>query len=177
MVRRLLLVVVLSAAIASTVSAAPLCKVSGLVFADHNVNGQRDSDEPGLPRVWVSDGQQIIETDKAGRYDLSVSLDTLGWVVITRPRGWRLTTPLHKVLDPEQHVGQEIACDFGLRRDPAANRDDFRFLTTGDSHCNAGRAEWLRQEMTYINRIGQRNGAAFLCILGDLTQNGSDEEL
>jgi len=177
MVRRLFVAVLLVAAFPSIVRPDPLCKVSGLVFADHNVNGQHDPDEPGLPGLWVSDGEQIVETDEGGRYDLNVSLETLRWVVITRPRGWRLTTPLYTVLDPEQHGGQEIACHFGLRRDPAANRDDFHFLMTGDSQFSSvGQAEWLRQEMAYINRIGQRNDAAFLCVLGDLTQSGRDEE-
>jgi len=153
------------------------CRISGMVFADNNGNGRREGGEPGMPGVWISDGERIAQSDQEGRYSLTISLDTLRWVAVTRPEGWCLTTPFYMVLDPEQHAGQEVVCNFGLAPDRASARDNFCFLVGGDSQFSrASQAEWLRGEMARIGDICRDNGAAFLCIIGDLTQSGFDQQ-
>ncbi|HPO13458.1 MAG TPA: metallophosphoesterase N-terminal domain-containing protein, partial [Candidatus Hydrogenedentes bacterium] len=65
-------------------------EATGVVYWDKNHNGQRDSGEKGLKGVLVSNGQEVVPTDKNGHYTLPVSNDTIIFVI--KPRGW--TSPL-----------------------------------------------------------------------------------
>lgn len=60
----------------------------GVVFLDHNGNGQRDADEPGLPGVRVSNGREIVVTDAEGRYALPVEDDAI--IFVQKPAGYRV---------------------------------------------------------------------------------------
>jgi len=68
----------------------------GRVFEDKNNNQTFDAGEPGLAGVRVSNGVQIVKTDKEGRYTLSVSDDTILFVI--KPRGYR--SPLNDEMLP-----------------------------------------------------------------------------
>jgi len=59
----------------------------GVVFDDRNGNGVRESGEPGLAGVRVSNGLDIVATDADGRYELAVDDDTI--VMMLKPRGWK----------------------------------------------------------------------------------------
>ena len=72
---------------------------SGTVFNDANGNGQRDPDEKGLAGVGVSNGEAIVETDAAGRWQLPVTDDTILFVL--KPSGWM--TPLNEHKLPQFH--------------------------------------------------------------------------
>lgn len=58
----------------------------GYVFDDLNQNRRRDPGEPGIPNVKVSNGRQIVRTDASGKYQISVTDDTIIFVI--KPRGW-----------------------------------------------------------------------------------------
>ena len=58
----------------------------GLVFHDSNGNGRRDGGERGLAGIRVSNGRQVVKTDRRGRYRLPVDDDTIVFVI--KPRGW-----------------------------------------------------------------------------------------
>ena len=58
----------------------------GMVYNDKNRNGVLDAGERGLPHVRVSNGVDVVETDKTGHYSLSVTDDTV--VFIIKPEGW-----------------------------------------------------------------------------------------
>lgn len=62
-------------------------EATGTVYNDKNANGARDAGERGIPNVLVSNGVDIAVTDRAGRYHLSVSEDTVLFVI--KPRGWK----------------------------------------------------------------------------------------
>lgn len=64
--------------------------IAGLVFDDANRNGRLDAGEPGVPGVKVSNGREVVLTDKAGRYGLPVRPDMSVFVV--QPAGWRVPT-------------------------------------------------------------------------------------
>ena len=72
-------------------------KATGVVFHDANGNRQFDSGEKPLAGIRVSNGGEIVTTDKEGRYTIGISDDTLIFVV--KPRDWR--TPLSKNNTPE----------------------------------------------------------------------------
>lgn len=62
----------------------------GVVFFDRNENGVRDTGEPGINGVRVSNQHQVVETDSEGRWELPASDDMIFFVI--KPRGWM--TPL-----------------------------------------------------------------------------------
>ena len=59
----------------------------GVVFDDQNGNGVRDAGEPGIAGVQVSNGLDVVKTDPAGNYELSVDDDTIVFVI--KPRDWQ----------------------------------------------------------------------------------------
>ena len=63
---------------------------TGIVFDDANNNLLFDEGEKPLPGVRVSNGRDIVRTGDDGRYRLTVSDDTIVFVI--KPRNWR--TPL-----------------------------------------------------------------------------------
>lgn len=59
----------------------------GYVYVDQNENGRRDEGEAGLPKVGVSNGTEIVETDSDGLYRLPLSDDQAVFVI--KPSGYR----------------------------------------------------------------------------------------
>ncbi|MFP6900610.1 MAG: calcineurin-like phosphoesterase family protein [Opitutales bacterium] len=88
--------ILLVACIASA-SAAELA--TGIVYHDANRNQKRDSGEKGIPKVAVSNGVDIVETDAKGRWRLPSSDDVIFFVL--KPSGWM--TPLNDHLLPRFH--------------------------------------------------------------------------
>lgn len=66
--------------------AAQAEEATGFVFNDANGNGVKDIGEHGIAGVLVSNGADIVATDKAGQYRISVSDDTIVFVI--KPSGW-----------------------------------------------------------------------------------------
>ncbi|MCP4639682.1 MAG: metallophosphoesterase [bacterium] len=58
----------------------------GVVFNDKNGNGLRDRGESGVKNVCVSNGRDVVKTDRKGRYALTVGDDTILHVI--KPTGW-----------------------------------------------------------------------------------------
>ncbi len=63
-------------------------KVSGFVYEDLNKNGVKDLGEPGISQVGVSNGEQVVRTDKSGAYQLSVDKDQIIFVI--KPTGYKV---------------------------------------------------------------------------------------
>ena len=57
--------------------------ITGFVFEDINKNSQFDIDEPGIGGVAVSNGLDVVRTDKNGAYSLPVDDETL--IFISKP--------------------------------------------------------------------------------------------
>ncbi len=60
---------------------------NGVVFNDQNANGVRDSNEPGLPNIKVSNGLEVVATDSQGNYHIEVNDDTILFLI--KPRDWQ----------------------------------------------------------------------------------------
>lgn len=69
--------------------------LDGTVFDDKNKNSKRESGEPGLPGVKVSNGRDIVATDGQGRYELP-AFDNMT-VFVTQPRGYQVPVDEHNV--------------------------------------------------------------------------------
>lgn len=54
---------------------------TGTVYHDLNKNGQKEAGEPGIANVCVSNGKEVVKTDKNGKWMLPVGNDT-GFFVI-----------------------------------------------------------------------------------------------
>jgi hypothetical protein len=63
--------------------------VNGIVFEDINKNLQHDAGEKGIPGILVSNQNDIVETDKDGRYLLSVDQEET-IIFIVKPAGYLL---------------------------------------------------------------------------------------
>ena len=44
----------------------------GVVFHDQNGNGARESNEPGIANIRVSNGLDIVSTNAQGNYELAI---------------------------------------------------------------------------------------------------------
>ncbi|WP_048922794.1 calcineurin-like phosphoesterase C-terminal domain-containing protein [Rufibacter radiotolerans] len=61
--------------------------VTGYVFADANGNGKKDSREKGLAQVAVSNGREVVLTDKKGKYTLPIGKDQI--ISVIKPAGYK----------------------------------------------------------------------------------------
>ena len=106
----------------SEIAAGPEEKqASGYVFHDRNSNNKRDNKEPGIEGVAVSNGREVVVTDKDGYYALPVSEDTPIFVI--KPQNWM--TPVN-----EQNLPQ-----FSYIHKPGGSPDQYRYRgvkPTGD---------------------------------------------
>ena len=58
----------------------------GVVFEDLNENGERDAREPGVPNASVSNGRDVVRTDRNGRYSINVTNETI--IFVSKPTGY-----------------------------------------------------------------------------------------
>ncbi|GAA5033575.1 calcineurin-like phosphoesterase family protein [Actinopolymorpha pittospori] len=59
---------------------------TGVVYDDRNKNGKQDAKEPGVRDVSVSNGREVVRTDKQGLYRIGVSDETI--IFVTKPSGY-----------------------------------------------------------------------------------------
>jgi len=84
----------------------------GIVFEDKDADGTRDPREPGIAKVRVSDGRQVVLTDEEGRYALEIGDEAI--VFITKPSGY--ATPVDAQMLPQfYYVHQPEGSPPGLR--------------------------------------------------------------
>lgn len=72
---------------------------TGFVFHDQNANNIKDSKEPGIPNVLVSNGIQIVKTSIDGSYQIPVKDDTCIFVI--KPKSW--LPPVNEYNLPQFH--------------------------------------------------------------------------
>ncbi len=166
-------------AYASTADARPIT-VSGHVFVDANRNGQKDADERGLANVPVSDGENITMSGLDGSYTLKLDVQEDRFIFVTAPTGFAPSrTFFHRI---EAGIAEsKVEASFGLESDtrwgaPDGARHSFSFLVTADSQFTTKEEQALLiEEFSEMNAVSQN--PAFFFIVGDLTMNGTFEEL
>lgn len=158
---------------------------TGVVFEDRNDNGERDAGERGLRGVRVSNGRDIVLTDRSGRWQLPVLEGPETSFFVIKPRGY--TPPLsadrlprfsylHKPAGSPQLKFPGVAptgplpssIDFPLRaqREP----DTFQAIFFGDTQPRDLReVDYFRHDIV-DDLIGQTN-AQFGVTLGDIVFN------
>ncbi len=109
--RRLLLLLVLGVPL--ILHSLTAKQATGLVYHDKNANRLHDKGEPGIANVLISNGAQVVSTDKKGRYTLPVGEDTILFVI--QPKSWEV--PLN-----EQNLPQ-----FYYNHKPAGSPKDLKY--------------------------------------------------
>ena len=69
----------------------------GAVYHDINGNKTMDNNEPGIPNVYVSNGVEIVKTDKNGKYSIPISDDAI--IFLIKPKDW--ITPVNELNLPQ----------------------------------------------------------------------------
>ncbi|WP_114778585.1 calcineurin-like phosphoesterase C-terminal domain-containing protein [Botryobacter ruber] len=65
-------------------------KVQGYVFEDANRNGKMDGREKGIAQVAVTNGLEVVLTDKKGKYTLPIGKDNI--IAVIKPSGYKTPT-------------------------------------------------------------------------------------
>lgn len=154
-------------------------EATGIVFDDKNENGVFDQGESTLSGIRVSNGREIVRTDKKGRYRLPVGDDTILFVI--KPSGWRtpvdeLQVPrfyyIHKPAgSPKQHFPGVAptgplpeSVDFPLYKQKEP--DEFRAILFGDPQPrNMAEVEYITHDVI-DDLVGVE--ASFGVTLGDI---------
>ncbi len=159
-----LLCVVVAAAAARSLCAQPALerartpvRVHGVVFVDRNSNGTRDSNEPGVGGVAVSDQMTVAVTDSAGRFTLDAA--GYGVVFVTQPNGYAIRGPFWR----RAVAGQDVAFPVTLLGAMSA----FSFVHASDTHISAESAPRMRRLRAMVDSLRP----AFVLISGDLVRD------
>lgn len=90
--------------------------VSGFVYDDVNRNSLKDRREKGIPNVAVSNGIEVVLTDKNGRYTLPLYGDNIVFVV--------------KPTDFQTKINQNNLPEFHYNYKPSGSPTDFKYPGT-----------------------------------------------
>lgn len=99
----------------------------GVVYNDLNRNRQHDAGEKGMSGVAVSDGLNVVLTDRQGAFRLPGTPETR-FIRITVPAGYISSGSFYRKAD-----GQESGYDFGLVPFNASGNKTVRFLQLADT--------------------------------------------
>ena len=139
--------------------------IQGFVFEDKNRNNIKDKNEKGLARVAVSNGIQIVLTDKKGKYSLSA--DDRDVIFVIKPSGWmtrtdELNIPRFYYIHNQQNLPDSV--DFPLYKNKESQK--FDVVIFGDPQIKD------KKELGYFYRDAVEEvigiDAAFGAILGDI---------
>jgi predicted phosphodiesterase len=154
--------------------------VRGKVFWDQNGNGARDSGEPGLPGVAVSNGLEVVQTGDDGAYQLPAHQQMSIFVIKPAgfisplnarnvPQFFYLHQPTGSPEEIQEYPGVEptgplpASVDFPLEKSPEP--DSFRAVIMGDTQVyNDREIEYLRNS---IVREAAMEEAALVITMGD----------
>ncbi len=78
---------------------AKAAEATGIVYHDVNTSGTYDAGDKPLEGVKVSNGEDVVRTDRSGRYRLPIGEDSILFVI--KPRNWR--TPFNAQNLPRFH--------------------------------------------------------------------------
>lgn len=143
----------------------------------HVVITGRVLDNAGKPLVGVlvSDGEHVVKTDEQGAYQLEFEVKDLRLVFVTRPRGYKPVDSWFERI-PRNEEKTEYQRDFRFAPDPLADREQFTFLSTGDTQFS--------DLLTFVHLLDEYDqltemsgNPAFFTIAGDLTMTGCQWEM
>ena len=161
---------------------APAGTATGIVFEDRSGRGVRQDGDPGLSGVMVSNGREVVRSDRDGRYTLPMGAE--GLVFVIKPSGFAvpldadnlpLFTYLHQPDGTPADLGLRFrgvdatgplpaSIDFGLRRQDEPTAFDV-ILFTDPQPESAAELEFVR-DTALARAVGIK--AAFGMTTGDI---------
>ncbi|WP_407430740.1 calcineurin-like phosphoesterase C-terminal domain-containing protein [Arcticibacter sp.] len=160
--------------------------VKGYVYADVNSNRKQEKNEKGIAAVAVTNGREVVLTDKKGYYELPVSNDQI--ISVIKPSGYKV--PVNEDNLPQFFYNHKPAgspalkykgvaptgalprsVDFPLT--PANEDPSFTALVFGDPQ------PYTLQEVDYfdkgiVSEVANIKNVAFGLSMGDLVGNDPD---
>jgi len=128
--------------------------ISGYVFEDLNSDSQRQSNEPGIAGVLVSNGLDVVLTDDNGRYEIPVRPDMD--LTVVQPEGWSVP------------VDERMAPRFAYTHKPGGTPEVLRFGGLPDTGPAPGQVNFP------LRRAAEGNN--FTCaIIGDSQAYSNNE--
>ena len=154
---------------------------TGVVFEDRSRTGTRQPDDPGIPGVLVSNGRDVVRTDRDGRYTLPADDQTIIFVI--KPTGYAPPVEPGTMLPRFHYIHQPngtppalryrgidptgplpVSVDFALRKAEEPTRFDVLLFT--DPHAESPAAiDFIRTDV--VNALVGTN-AAFGITAGDI---------
>lgn len=176
----LMFFLVLAGLTITTVNAETVVAI-GTVYADTNANGRYDTGEHGLSNVGVSNGSEVVFTDRQGDYAIEID-NSDAMVFVIKPRNYQLPIDSSNVPQfyylhrPEgaptrRFPGAEATgplpeqINFGLLHKPEPDR--FRVLVMADTQTRDQReVDFYQRDV--ISELQNANDIAFGLTLGDI---------
>jgi hypothetical protein len=156
---------------------------TGVVFEDCSGTGRRQSGDPGIAGVLVSNGREVVKTDHDGRYTLPVDDETIIFVIkptgyavpvergVMLPRFYYIHQPKgtpahlglrHRGIEPSGPLPSSV--DFGLKKVDEPSR--FDVLMFADPHAGSPAEIGFIRDDVVNALIGTK--AAFGITMGDI---------
>lgn len=138
---------------------------TGRVFVDTNRNGSWDKGEKLMEGVSVSDGRNVVRTDKKGCFTLP-GHEKVRFVFITTPSGYKTENAYyHPITQKEKNY------DFGLMPYGSVGKDgSHKFIHISDTEIREpqGHDEWTDN----LREYAANEGVAFIIHTGDICYVG-----
>lgn len=135
--------------------------VSGHVFNDRNANGVRDTGEPGVAGVAVSNQSDVVLTDANGAFTLSGPGST-GVVFVSTPNGYVSQGAFFRRID--RAATTQPSLEFALTAKPSAS---VTFIHASDTHIADASLPRMQRFRALIDSIRP----TFVIITGDLVKD------
>ncbi len=162
-------------------------QTKGKIYSDLNNNRTLDKNEPGIANVLVSNGSEVVKTDKTGNYEISLKPGEILFVI--KPHGWKF--PLDKnnlsqfyyIYKPEgspttKYMGSQptgalpSSIDFPLYA--SAEPDNFKLFLFGDPQpANVQETEFLAKDV--ISEVAGDTVCKFGISLGDIVSDNLND--
>jgi hypothetical protein len=130
--------------------------ISGVVFADRNGNGARDTGEAGVGGVMVSDQDTVVTTTNDGAFTLRAGRGH-GVVFVSIPDGYRSVGSFWRAASAN--------LSFALAPAPASRT--FTFVHASDTHISEQSAPRMRRLRTLVDSARP----SFVIVTGDLVRD------
>lgn len=154
-------------------SSSNTIKVTGRIYLDDNANGFPDEREKSLKEILVSNGIDIVRTDKKGRYEIEAIKGQSIFPILPSgysftPKGNIITNANFFYLDPECVSTNKMDVHFGLHKLP--KEDSFTIGAIGDVQVD-NEEELVYASKSVLQELAQRQDLAFNIFLGDLVND------
>ena len=160
--------------------------VKGFVYHDLNHNGKHDKKDPGIANVAVTNGVEVVLTDKSGGYTLPIGKDNI--ISVIKPSGYKTVvnadqlpqfyyihkpggSPSLKFKGVPPTGPLPASVDFPLTA--SKEEDNFKMLVFGDPQPTTLRdVDYFYKGV--ISEVKGIKGVEFGLSMGDLVQNDLD---